>query len=216
MAEYQGWYLDINAHPKNGIVFWMICEDGERRQFRQRFPVSFYATGQRHRLRQFWRYLQRRFPQLVHLSLEHKHDLFAGKMEVVRVEIEQPSRLSYIFFQTLRQFPDLDFYNTDIPLALRFAAPHKLYPLAYCRTITHMDDSGEEYILSIEVLEEFKDITVEPPPIRILTLEPDVDPSYAPPFYVKTRFGSHSQRITVEKMGRHVALPTALRDRRKI
>jgi len=199
MAEYQGWYLDINAHPKKGIVFWMICEDGQRRQFRQRFPVSFYATGERHRLRQFWRYLRRRFPQLVHLSLEHKHDLFAGEMEVVRVEIEQPSRLSYIFFQTLRQFPDLDFYNTDIPLALRFAAPHKLYPLAYCRVVTHIDDSGEEYILTIEVLEEFKDITIEPPPIRILTLEPDVDPSYAPPFYVKTRFGSHSQRVTVEK-----------------
>ena len=111
MAEYHGWYLDISAHPESGILFWMICEDGERRAFRQRFPVAFYATGKHHRLRQFWRYLKRRFPQHLHLSLEHKHDLFAGELEVVRVEIEQPSHLSYIFFQTLRQFPDLDLWH---------------------------------------------------------------------------------------------------------
>ena len=199
MAEYQGWYLDVNAHPKEGIVFWMICEDGERRKFRQRFPVAFYVTGELYRLRQIWRYLRKRFPKLAHLSLEHKHDLFAGEMEVVRVEIGQPARLSYIFFQCLRQFPDLDFYNTDIPLAIRFGAPHQLYPLAKCKVTTHKDDSGEEYLLTIKVLEKFKNITVEPPPIRILSITPDVDPGYAPPIYVKTHFGSHSQRITVEK-----------------
>ncbi len=198
MASYQGWYLDINAHKESGIVFWLICEDGERRAFRQKFPVSFYATGELHRLRQFWRYVGRRFSKHTHLSLEHKHDLFAGEMEVVRVEIEQPSRLSYIFFQSLRQFPDLDFYNADIPLAMRFAAPHQLYPLAFCRVITHKDKTGEEFILSVKVLEKFKDITVEPPPIRILSLEPDVDPGYAPPIYIKMHCGGRSQRITVE------------------
>jgi hypothetical protein len=37
MAEHLGWLLDVYADPQDGLVLWLLCEDGARRRLRQPF-----------------------------------------------------------------------------------------------------------------------------------------------------------------------------------
>ena len=45
MAEHFGWLLDVYADPQEGLVLWLLEEDGARRRLHQPFPVTFYAAG---------------------------------------------------------------------------------------------------------------------------------------------------------------------------
>jgi len=50
MNELTGWLLDILAHPKDGLVLWLLGEDGQRHRLQQDFPIIFYAAGENSQL----------------------------------------------------------------------------------------------------------------------------------------------------------------------
>ena len=45
MIERTGWLLDLYEDPLGGLALWFLDDDGARRRLRQRFPVTFYASG---------------------------------------------------------------------------------------------------------------------------------------------------------------------------
>ena len=53
-----GLLLDLYAHPQDGMVLWVLGEDGKRHRLRQAFPITFYAAGPDARLRALWRWLR--------------------------------------------------------------------------------------------------------------------------------------------------------------
>jgi hypothetical protein len=75
MAELAGWLLDLYPDPQQGIVLWLLGEDGARHRLRQDFPVTFYAAGPSRRLRQLWRFLEQQ-PLEMALSRQERRDLF--------------------------------------------------------------------------------------------------------------------------------------------
>lgn len=175
-ADLKGWLLDLYPNPNGGLILWLIGEDGKRYQLYQEFPITFYLAGRNEQLRAVWRYLKFQ-PMRVSLSRTERRDLFGGMTTVLAVQVLNPADQPGLFDTLSRQFPDLTFYDADLHLSLRHAAVHGTFPLARCSLTV----DPASWIQSISVLDSPWDLELPVPLIRILTLEPDVDPSHAEP-----------------------------------
>jgi len=204
MNELSGWLLDVYPDgqntPQAGVTLWLVGEDGLRRRLRQAFPVTFYAAGPDDRLRLLWRYLQSH-PASPALRREERRDIFAEQLlrPVMAIELGDPSSQAGLF-QHLTSghspllpshpeqlqpacFPDLDYFDTDIDLPLRYAARHRLFPLSRCRV--SLDANG--WVQQIEALDTPWEIESASAPLRVLQLELDTDPQRKPPSRMELR-----------------------------
>jgi DNA polymerase-2 len=194
MNEYKGWLLDIYPHPEGGVVLWLLCDDGRRRRLRQDFAVTFYAAGPSPRLRNLWKFLgDRPFP--VELSRLERQDLFTGPTVVLAASLDSPAALPMLLQTLNKLFPDLTFYDADLHVALRHAALYGTFPLARCHTV--VDEQNR--IREINVLDSKWNTDPEPPPLRVMTLEPDADPFHNRPKKIFVHTHKNCLTINLEK-----------------
>ena len=191
MNELTGWILDIYSHPARGIVLWLLCDDGQRCCLHQEFRATFYARGASHRLRDLWKFLGKQ-PLRIDLSKDERRDLFAGETVVLAASLDAPYALPGLFQTLTTTFPDLTFYDADLHVALRHAAIYGTFPLARC----HVETDDQNQIHNIKMLDSRWDIDSEPAPLRILTLDPDVDPFHNEPKQIYLR--SQKNNITLD------------------
>ena len=192
--EVTGWLLDLHENPRQGIDLWLLGEDGQRYCFQQPFPVTFYAAGPEPRLRALWQYLEN---QSIPLSLARteRRDLFIpGSLTVLAARIEQPVSQPVLFRQVAQAFPDLTFYDADLPLALRHAALLGTFPLARC----HISAAADGQVEQLDVLDTRWDLEPAPPPLRILSIEPDADPAHGTPTRLAERAGNTQCSLALE------------------
>ena len=192
MNQYTGWLFDIYARPDKGIALWLLGEDGKPYCFRQDFEVVFYASGSVSRLRELWHFLQNRE---VKLEYTQREDLFAGAQDVVEVRVPAPAAYARLFRQVSGGFPDLAFYDADIPLPLRFVAAHQVFMMARCTAAAQPDGK----LLSILTCETPSELDPKLPPLRKLSLGPDVDPARATPRHLLIRYGGFHVRAPLDK-----------------
>ena len=126
-TEYQGWFFDVYADPRDGAVVWFIGEDGRRHRFTQHFPVEFYLAGKPAQLRAAWRWLRRNAPR-ARLARRRRRELYDGEIEVLAVRVPNPAQQPRLFRRTFRAFPDLAYYDADIALPIRYHAAFSLFP----------------------------------------------------------------------------------------
>ena len=164
-------------HEKAGIVVWFLDQGGQRLALFQPFPITFYAAGESEQLRAAWKYLKS-LPQAMQLSRVEKQDIFQPQpIPVLSVKVFSPAQQPQVFKALSAQFPDLDYYDADITLALRYTSLHNTFPLCYC-TIEH-DENLE--LQTIQVLETPWELQHTRPPLRILSMEPDQSPRHQTP-----------------------------------
>jgi len=180
--ELTGWLLDLYPNQEGWITLWLLGENGQRYRLHQQFPVTFYVAGPSERLRSVWRYLQEQAISL-HLCRAERRDLFSGMTTVLAVEVLNPGQQPNLFTRLSSQFPDLTYYDADIPLSLRHAALYGTFPLARCSV--DVDETGA--IHRISVLDSPWELDLLLPPLRVLALEPDVDPAHAEPRQIVVR-----------------------------
>jgi len=126
-VQHKGWLLDLYAHPEDGVVLWLLSEDGARLRLHQPFRVTFYAAGRPEHLRNLWRYLRDQ-PVAVFLSRQERRDLFQDDpLTVLAVQVENAAEQPDLFRQVAKYFPALTYYDADIPLALRHAAVYATF-----------------------------------------------------------------------------------------
>src|SRR5271157_2513658 len=179
MKEYAGWLFDLYPDPKHGLTVWLLSEDGKSHSFTQEFSITFYAGGPVHRLRQLWKYLKEN--QQFVLSRIGRDDLYSGKKDVLEVRVPNPVAFEELFKEINQRFPDLTYYDVDIPIILRYGATFNVFPLAYCKVEV---EQGWE-ISSITVLVDTPwELDPKLPNLRILHLRPDVNPAHAAPQYL--------------------------------
>ena len=201
MDERQGWLLDLYEGEKDGLVLWLLDEDGRRRRLTQSFPISFYVAGSFPRLRELWRYLQANDLPL-RLERERKQDLFSGPLDVLAVRVENPAQQPRLFQLARRRFPDLDYFDADIPLTVRYAARYQIFPLSHCRYT-----AGENRVIqAITPLESRWDLERPLPPLRVLAVEPDVNPFHREPSYLHLRCGRDQSRLALKPLPRFLLL----------
>lgn len=191
--QHTGWVLDLFAAPHDGLVIWFLAEDGQRCRFTTDFPITFYAAGDARRLTQLQRSLEGRAG--LKLYRTRRRDLFIPDLvEVLAVEVADTFSQPAVFQQAERQFPDLTFYDADIPLSIHAQARFSIFPLAYC--VMTADEDGR--ILGIQPLDTPWDVDSLPAPVRILSLEPDVNPAHAPPTFIQIRYENRTGRLQLE------------------
>ncbi|HEX9388897.1 MAG TPA: DNA polymerase domain-containing protein, partial [Anaerolineales bacterium] len=190
MKEYTGWLFDLYAQ-KEGIVLWLVGEDKKPHSFTQRFPISFYVGGPFHCLRQVWKFLK---DKPVNLSRTQRDDLHEGTQDVLEVSVLQPASFNELFKEVNHRFPDLLYYDVDLPLILRYAAAYRVFPLGRC---------------SVEVKQGWKISKITPldtpwkldpklPDLRVLQIRPDVNPSHAAPAFLSVHFARFKYRLPLD------------------
>jgi len=185
MDEVTGWLFDVYEHSERGIMLWLITDTGERLSLRMELPVTFYVAGDFTRLRAAWRALQGR----ANLARTKRRDLFLGERDVMAVTADHNGQ---VFREIHEQFPDLDYYDADLPISLRFIAHTGCHLLGRCRL-----QLRREWVQSIQPLSSPWSIEHEPLPLRIMRLAPEVDPAFRKPTRIKVRTerGAYSQKI---------------------
>ena len=190
MSQLKGWLFDLYLAPQGGVTIWVIAEDGERLQFWQPFPLVFYASGPSGRLRELWRFLENQDPPVV-LSRAERRDLFqASSQPVLGMACDSQAQLQQVFSKAHSAFPDLEFHDVDIAPALRHAAQYGTFPLAHC---TFEIEGGQ--IKSVTPLQTPWDLEPSAPPLRVLSLAPDADPSHSPPLKIEITYGRLSYAL---------------------
>jgi DNA polymerase-2 len=194
MPDHTGWLLDLYEDEQRGVVLWLIDDDGLRRRLRQDFPAVFYAAGEREQLHALGLWLRAQ-PERPSLSRAVRRDLFQEQpLTLLAVEMQDPIRQPQLFQRAANRFPDLDFYDADIPITLRHAARWGTFPLARCYVCA--DDDGN--VLDMRVLDSPWDLDPLPPPLRVLSLMPDHDPSHAEPTALIASHAGHEYRFSLQ------------------
>jgi hypothetical protein len=137
MVEHTGWLLDVYPGAPDGLVLWLLCQrqDGSvyRLRLHQKFPITFYAAGPSQQLRSLWRFLESQ-PEQIKLYRTERRDLFqVNPLAVLAIEVAQPAAQPRLFQKVSRAFPQLNYYDADLHVALRYAARFGAFPLAHCR-----------------------------------------------------------------------------------
>lgn len=193
--EHTGWLLDVYADTEDGVILWLLDEDGQRRRFRLPFLSPFYVAGPFPKLRALWRYL-RHHPLSVELARVQKADLFDGLLDVLQVSVNtavQPR----LFRQLLAEFPELIYYNADIPVSVQVASRLGIFPAAKCRFRV-----VEDVVLSAQPVTSRWIVDAPLPPLRVMTLAPSCDPAHRTPTELvlsvngkETRYGLANGRL---------------------
>ncbi len=192
MNEFFGWLLDLYPDQEQGLVLWIIDRDGPRRRLIQAFPITFYAAGPFARLRELWHFA-RSHPVPATLRREERRDLFSGRRDVLAIQVANPAQQLRLCRDMISRFPALDYYDTDIPVPIRYAARYDLFPLAYGRFLVDQNNCVQE----VEALDSPWDLDPAQPELKILSIEPDVDPQHAAPRFLRIRSSAGEVRIPV-------------------
>ncbi len=192
MSEATGWLLDVYADPEDGVILWLLTDDGKRLRLRMDFPITFYAAGDFSLLRQAWIFLKDLDVQLARTT---RRDLFLGERDVMSVRTSTPAKQPSLFADLACQFPSLDYYDSDLPLSLRFIAQTGTHLLGRCRV--KLDG---EWVQTLEALNSAWEINPAPIPLRILTLSPDVNPVLGKPKNLRIRYKQHEYKLALESV----------------
>ncbi len=192
MSEATGWLLDVYADMDDGVILWLLTDDGRRLRLRMDFSITFYAAGDFTLLRQAWIFLKDLDVQLARTT---RRDLFLGERDVMSVRTSTPAKQASLFADLARQFPSLDYYDSDLPLSLRFIAQTGTHLLGRCRV--KLDG---EWVQTLEALNSAWEINPAPIPLRILTLSPDVNPVLGKPKHLRIRYKQHEYKLALESV----------------
>ena len=192
MRAYTGWLFDIYSNPKHGITVWLLSEDGKSHSFEQEFSITFYVGGPVHRLHQLCKYLKEK--QVV-MSRTERDDLYSGKKDVLKVEVPSFSAFEELFKEIQPRFPDLSYYDVDIPLILRYAAVYHVFPLAYCKVEVEQGWN----ISHITALDTPWELDPKLPNLRILHIKPDTNPAHAEPKYLSVEYQQFKYHLSFEE-----------------
>ena len=195
MPTVDGFLLDIYTDPVGGgAALWLIADSGKRLLLRQHFPITFYAAGSRKRLRELWTFLSQH-PMHPTLSRTQRRELFSPEpLTLMEIRVEKAIEQPRLFRELVDKYPELDYFDADIPIFPRYAARYGVFPLSRCR----MNLDASNRVQSIEPLDSRWDLEPEIPPLKILGIEPDCDPFHAEPHWVRVHYGAHDCRLSLK------------------
>ncbi len=193
MNSVRAWLLDLYEDAEDGLRLWFIAETGERLCLRQSLPVTFYAAGANEQLRALWRFLYH-LPEIVSLSRETRKDAFIPEpLTVLRAVVDSPVHEVRLFRIVQQRFPDLTYYDADIPVSIRHSALYGTFPMAFCELVCNDD----RWIQKVRVLDSRWDTTPVQPVLRILELEPDSDPARNSPRLIRVCYRGHQRSLSL-------------------
>jgi len=182
MKQVCGWLLDVypdlggakQGRPGQCLLLWLLGDDGQRYCLRQPFPITFYAAGPPARLKALRLFVESQPGHgPVVLFQAWRKELFSQRLlEVQALQLDTVASQALLFNRISQAFPDLTYFDTDIPLPLRHAARFGTFPLARCAAAVDAQDTIQE----LQVLDSPWELDPLEPPLRILRMEPEPGP----------------------------------------
>lgn len=173
-GEVTGWLLDAYADSHQGVVLWLLTEGDDRLRLRLPFVTPFFAAGPFPRLRQLWHYLQNQTIP-VQLARVKREELFEGQLDVLQMVVNtavQPQ----LFRQLRHAFPDLTYYDADIPVSVQVAARLRLFPMSLCRLLVQ-----DGWVTDGWPLCDRWQVDAPLPLLRTMTIQPNCNPAHRSP-----------------------------------
>ncbi len=99
--------------------------------------------------------------------------------------------LHWLFIKWRGAFPHITWYDSDIPMALRFAAAHNTFPMA--KVQIQCDD--QNWIQHITCLDSAWDLQPDILPLRVLRIHPDTDPVRTPPEFIFAQINHKTMKL---------------------
>jgi len=160
-----GWLFD--AYPSSdGMVLWIITNEGRRLRRVDAFHPSFYFAGPPDALRAAAGRLSRETTPITVRRVERIEFFSGASIPVMQVTLQDPTAFGRLVKMLTRMNERLTFYNCDINLAQLYFYERNLFPLAFCSLVP----AGTDAIESIHALDSPWDIDYPPPPLRILEI----------------------------------------------
>ncbi len=195
-----GWLLDLYADHEQGVVLWVLGDDGKRHYFTHDFPVTFFAGGQPKTLRDVWFYLKEH-PAQPKLVMVEKETVDGEMQEVLSVAVARPAQQPQLLVDVVETFPDLELFDTDIPLFIRYAARHNVFPFA--RVEVRLGEHGE--VFDIACQDSRWELSPNLPEFRVLHMTPDGDPNHERPRYLVLRVADEELSLLIDDERRLIA-----------
>ena len=196
MIKRNGWLIDLYEHPTKGVVLWLAGEDGKPYSFYQEFETVFYARGEAQQLHNLGVFIRAKCSkEIVRLTRDTKDDLFDGPQEVMGIGAHNGKTFGKLFREVQENFPNLIYYNVDVPFTVRYAAAHDVFMMARCEVVA--EDDGK--ILRIKALDTPYDLDPQLPKLRLLSLRPDTNPAFKTPKYLIVKFEKSYLRLPFDK-----------------
>jgi len=196
-AQLIGWLFSVYPDRQDGAVIWLIAEDGARHRLVYPFPTTFYLAGRDFsRLHGVYSFLMSRAhpPEMIY---SFKRDLFKGLRMVLQIKVPDPVSQERLNFDLQKRFKGLQFYNARIPFSVRFGGATGAFPMAKCRLVLDADN----HVASLDVLDSPWDLSYNLPPLRQLIIEPDSDPTYAPPTRLELQGDDQTWTLSTQDEG---------------
>ncbi len=202
-----GWLLDIYADELDGVVLWVLGEDGVRRRLTQSFRPVFYIGGDSDSLRRIHDFLQRNSPR-VRAFFTERADLYEGLQKVLAVESASPVLQQRLFYYLKKRYKGLGmrFYDVSIPLSVRYVVLTGVFPTGRC--FVCYDDASN--LLDIHPMESAWDIEYSLPELRTIVVEPDVEPQFSQPESLQITLGQEERTLKLDQPPRVVEEFSAL------
>jgi len=165
MPSLSAWLFDV--YPSGaGMLVWLLDEAGRMHALHDDdFTPCFYVRGPEDELAALTGWLRPRHD--VALRRTARRDLFLDReLEVLEVAVRPPSRLPAVLRAAAEAFPNLVYYDADIPLPQRYVLARGVFPVALCQ-VEH-DDKGR--LRHITTLDTPWEIDYRLPPLRAMSL----------------------------------------------
>ena len=166
----KGWILDV--YPCNqGMVLWIITENGRRLRLIDSFFPRFYLNGPKHEIDRVLSIFHHNKSPIVTQPVNRLEFFSRLSIPVIQVTVFNPMRFSDVVKKITRLSDDLSFYNCDVSIPQQYFFEQDLFPLAFC-SITHTRAGA---IQSIKLLDSLWSTNYSLPPLRVLSLKPAGD-----------------------------------------
>jgi DNA polymerase-2 len=191
-----GWLLFIYADEQDGVVLWLLGEDGIRRRLTHSFLSTFYIGGEPDELKKVASYLERDTFR-GRSFLTERMDLYDGPREVLAVQTANPVLQQHLSNDLKRHFGAfrLRFYDINIPLSVRYAVAHGVFPTARC----FFSHDANNNLLNIYPQDNPWEIDYCLPGLRTMTVEPDANPQFSRPACIHITFGGEERTLWLDQ-----------------
>ena len=168
MTRLRGWLLDVYP-AQDGMVVWLLGEDGRRLRTVDPFVPTFYLTASPSTLGPILKLL-RHAPCRISTRYVDRYELGAHRpLRVLEISVHAPSQFASVTRQLIQTCPDTQFFHVDVSLPQRYFYDRHLFPLAHCEA----ELTVEGRIRSIQALESPWETEYALPPLTIMELSPD-------------------------------------------
>jgi DNA polymerase-2 len=191
-----GWLLFIYADEQDGVVLWVLGEDGIRRRLTHSFLSAFYVGGEPDELQKVAGFFERDdFKGRTFLT--ERLDLYDGPRQVLAVQTANPVLQQHLINDLKRRFgaSRLRFYDINIPLSVRYAVAQGVFPTARC----FLSYDADNNLLNIYPQDSPWEIDHHLPDLRTMKVEPDANPQFSRPAAIHITLGEEERTFRLDQ-----------------